>query len=87
LVFQGVGPGTTLCSALSVSGFRPTYRITVSPASQGDAEDNTLRLPAPKATDNALRLPAPKATDNALRLPAYPGRGGSALKGRQKIMP
>jgi hypothetical protein len=75
LVFQGVGPGTTLCSALSVSGFRPIYRITVSPASQGDAEDNTLRLPAPKATDNALRLPA------------YPGRGGSAPKGRQKIMP
>jgi hypothetical protein len=75
LVFQGVGPGTTLCSALSVSGFRPIYRITVSPAPQGDAEDNTLRLPAPKATDNALRLPA------------YPGRGGSAPKGRQKIMP
>jgi len=29
LGFQGVGPGTTLCSAGSVSGFRRIFRITV----------------------------------------------------------
>ena len=27
--FRGVGPGTTLCSAGSVSGFRRIFRITV----------------------------------------------------------
>ena len=29
LGFRGVGPGTTLCSAGSVSGFRRLFRITV----------------------------------------------------------
>ena len=29
LGFRGVGPGTTLCSAGSVSGFRRIFRITV----------------------------------------------------------
>ncbi len=29
LGFRGVGPGTTLCSAASVSGFRRVFRVTV----------------------------------------------------------
>jgi len=29
LGFRGIGPGTTLCSAGSVSGFRRIFRITV----------------------------------------------------------